>query len=899
MMKRHARQALALILLGLIALTAVRAGNRNTYPMPDDRGTAGTLAALEKLPVRVRVLQVTAHPDDESAGTLVWLSRKVHARTAIFCLTRGEGGQNILGDEKYEAMGLLRTGEFLEACKFYGVGLHFSTAFDFGFSKNADETLAKWGHEAILQELVRFIRTWQPTILISKFEGTPRDGHGHHQAAGILSREAFEAAGDPSRFSEQLKAGLVPWKSRKFYVGSIRTEAEPPPSGGPIGSAAPSEGAIRIPIGDYDPVLGRSYREIGAEGYIQHRSQGNGALFSLPGAAYDYYRLLKPERGPGPKEAFFDAIDTSVENIAELSGAGPPLPFLRDSLSGLVRLANEALQSFRVRDPAPSAAKIAEGIALLQDTMARVRRAELPQGPNDSILKALQEKLEDFHDAANATLGVYLVARPEEGTAIPGQRVPITAYLFNRGSAEIELKNIGLRLPEGWTSGDQSGPGIGKLAPGSSSVFRFPVKLSPGAQVTEPFWYRESPRDDRYGTRPTPDPFAPFGPPEAMVAAEYTFQNASVSITAPARAQFGNPIRGADFNDFLVVPALSVTVKPQTVIAPLSRLLEDRDLQVIIANNDRAGSQGVVKVNVPAGWRVAPPQLDFSLQDKGATFTGRFTVRIPPGVQPGSYPLDAVASSQGREFRRGYRVVSYPGIWTRNLYESARAVCEVFDLKVAPRLNVGYVTGAGDEVPAALQQLGIPVHMLGAQELAFGDLNRFSAIVTGVRAYNVNEDLRTHNQRLLKYVESGGRLIVQYNTPLRAAPGRNDSPFPYGPYTMANSTADRITVEESPVTILEPQSPLFNVPNKISAADFQGWVQERGLYFMEHWDPRYTAVLAGNDPGEDPKKGGMLLTRYGKGWYIYSAYSWFRQLPAGVPGAYRIFANMLGLGAAK
>jgi hypothetical protein len=310
-----------------------------------------------------------------------------------------------------------------------------------------------------------------------------------------------------------------------------------------------------------------------------------------------------------------------------------------------------------------------------------------------------------------------------------------------------------------------------------------------------------------------------------------------------------------------------------------------------VLSNLKTAANGTVKLAPPEGWSVEPAETPFALTRKGESFTARFTLRIPGGTTAGTFRLEALANLQGREFRRGYRVISYPENWTRHLYAATRADLKIFDVKVAPNLTVGYVPGAGDEIPASLEQLGVRVRVLSADDLAFGDLSRYSAIVTGIRAYNVNEDLKTHNQRLLSYVEQGGILIVQYNTPI----GRGNAQFPYGLYPMSNSAGDRITVEDSPIRILEPQHPIFAGPNKITTADFDGWVQERGLYFMNQWDPRYTPLLAGNDPGEKPMSGGFLVTRYGKGYYIFSAYAWFRQLPAGVPGAFRIFANMLSL----
>jgi LmbE family N-acetylglucosaminyl deacetylase len=886
---------LAFSLLVLVLLAPTHAGNRNTYPLPEERGTAGILGTLEKLTVYVRVLHTTAHPDDESAGTLTWLSRKAHARTALFSLTRGDGGQNILGNEQYEALGLVRTGELLEACRIYGVELYFSAAYEFGFSKSAEETLSKWGHEATLEEMVRFIRTWRPKIIISRFQGNSNDGHGHHQAAGIISREAFRAAGDPQKFPEHFKLGLRPWQAKKLYISARGNGGSSAGTSGIDNSRSAADRTVRIPVGDYDPVLGRSYREIGTEGYSKHRSQGNGANYSLPERVYDYYRLLDSTVGSKTREeGFFDSIDTSLLAIAELAGEEKAsIAFLQEDLTAAQKSAAEALERFQPGHPAASAESAVKGAATLAESIRKVEASSISAGTKKIVEDALREKLEDFQNAVNATLGIYLVAQAQDVTAVPGQKEPVTVFFYNRGTEEIDLKRVMLWIPEGWNSSLPADLPPGKIAAGNSAVFRFSVDISPGAKVTEPFWYRENKENTRYKTRPTENVFAPFGKPEVTAQATYRFRETEIALLEPARAQAGDPLRGSDIVELQIVPSLSVTLTPGFGIAPLSPGPQIRQFQVSVLNNDKAGAKGTFKLIVPSGWQVEPAEAQLAQSRKGEAATAKFKVHIPASTRAGTYPIEAVALARGREFRRGYEVTSYPENWTRNLYTPSHSDLEIFDVKIAPDLTVGYVMGSGDEVPASLEQLDVKVQMLSGADLAFGDLSRFSAIVTGVRAYNVNDDLRANNQRLLQYVERGGTLIVQYNRLL----GRGgEAPFPYGPYPMSNADADRITVEEAPVRILDLKSPIYNMPNRITEADFQGWVQERGTYFMRSWDPRYTALLSGNDPGESPKDGGMLVARYGKGYYIYTAFAWFRQLPAGVPGAFRIFANMLSLG---
>jgi LmbE family N-acetylglucosaminyl deacetylase len=868
----------------LLVISGIKAGGRNAYPLPEERGTAGIFASLQKLPVYVRVLETTAHPDDESSGTLTWLSRKYHAQAALFCLTRGEGGQNILGPEKYDALGLLRTGELREACKYYGTDLYFGKVLDFGFSKTAEETLSKWGRQETLGDMVQFIRQWRPTVLISRFQGSSADGHGHHQAAGILTREAYLAAADPNKFPEQLNGGLQPWQVKKFYISS-----------GMQGGSA-SEGTARVPIGDYDPILGLSYREIAAEGYSLHRSQGNGAGSSLPGTAYEYFRPADSKSGIQSKgNDFFDSIDTSLNSILDLAGNEKNgVPFLREDLAATERTALDAIGAFQIAHPENSAASVARGISYLTRSIERVESSAISPSAKAPLLQALRAKLLDFQNAASAVLGIYMVARSEDLTGAPGEKEQVTVYFYNRGSTPIRLRKLTLAAASGTVTPANTNPRLDDQAGGSTATHRFNVEIARDARGTEQFWHLENPRNARYKTSPTADEFAPFGDPEIMAEAVYVFQDIEIPIRAIVRAQAGNQMRGADFTEFQIVPALSLVLDPDFKIAPVLPKPKEYEFRVSILNNLKSGSRGTLRLQVSSGWHVRPLESQFALSRKGETYSASFFVQAPAGTQPNDYPVQAIAMINGQEFRNGYQVISYPENWTRNFYRPARSKIEVFDIKTTSNLTVGYIPGAGDEVPAAIEQLGVKIQTISAPELAFGDLSRFSAIVTGIRAYNVNEDLKANNQRLLDYVNRGGTLIVQYVRPEQA---RNAAPsFPFGPYPMTVSDSERITAEDSPVKILDPASPIFNQPNKITEADFQGWVQERGLYFMSKWDSHYKPLLSGHDPGEEPKDGGMLMAQYGKGNYIYTGYAWFRQLPAGVPGAFRIFANMISLG---
>lgn len=864
----------SVLLLAAIAAAHAPAGNHNAYPLPEERGSAGIQRALEKLPVYAHVLYTIAHPDDESPGTLVWLSRHEHVRTALFSLTRGDGGQNILGSEKYEAMGLLRTGELLEACRFYGAEPYFSTAFEFGFSKSAEETLAMWGKERILEELVRFIRMWRPAVIISQFAGTAADGHGHHQVAGLLTREAFRTAGDPAAFPAHISQGLSPWQAKLLYRRG-------------------RDGSNAIPVGSYDPVLGRSFLEIGIEGYSKHRSQGNGARFLLPGPASDYYVLVdstlsEPEKQPG----LFASIDTSLPSITDLVGdeAGKAAS-LRPLLQAAQESAREAIGLFQPAHPEQAAPAVATGLDALSRAKTALATISLTPEGRLPLESALNEKIRDFQEALDATLGIYLSVLADDPTPVPGENFEINARFVNRGADYVELQRVAVLAPGKWEIREKAAVRAGTtVRAGESIEFAWRARIPTTAAVTEPFWYRVRPTDMYYTTRPTQNPFAPYEEPLISLNVSYSYRGARTTSTKPLLVQTNDPIRGVDFVDFQIVPAVSVKLSPNPAILPLSATPQTRDFTVIIRSDRENAAAGKVRLKLPADWTSQPTEADFHIARKGEESYVRFAVRVPGQNRGVRAVVEAEALVDSESYTRSYQKVSYPENWTRYFYAPARAEVRIFDYHVRPGLRVGYVPGAGDEVAGALEQLGARVQVLSEKEITSGNLAVYSAIVTGIRAYNVNQILRANNHRLLGYVKNGGTLIVQYCRP------EGGQAFEYAPFPFVISNADRITVEKSPVTILAPAHPLLTRPNRITNLDFDGWVQERGLYFASEWDARYTPLLSGADPGEPQLRGGMLAARYGKGYYIYTAYAWFRQLPAGVSGAYRIFANMLSMG---
>ncbi|MBI3950726.1 MAG: PIG-L family deacetylase [Acidobacteria bacterium] len=848
--------------------------------LPEDRGIAGLLQSLERLPVVASALHTTAHPDDEDNGLLVYLSRGVHARTVLLTATRGEGGQSVIGPEKSEAMGLVRMGELLASDQYYGVEQRFTRAYEFGYSKTAEETLAKWDHEEILADFVRVIRQERPDVIISRFDGSP-EGHGHHQAAGILTREAFGAAADPNRFPDQIAAGLRPWQAKKLYFGGRRSFFNP---------QADNSGNVKIDLGALDPILGRSYHEIGMEGLSKQRSQGVAAIIPRKGSLETGLLILDSAMPVSAQEtSLFDGIDTTITGIAARVGnEAAKLPELTPALSEIQQHITAALSAFTPHHPEATAPPVLAGLSRLRQLISAVGASQLSDDAKYELLHILHWKEGDFVDAARRALSIELDVRADDATVIPGQTFNITVGIYNRGRETVEPTAASLSLPAGWQVVQTKGS-LKPLAGKESVQITFSVKVADDAAYTQPYWYLKSETDNRYELRSDKYHTLPFAPPQAVAKLTCQAFGTSFELSEPARSPDVDPAKGVIFQDLQVVPALSVRLDPLIAIVPPLSTSQEREWRVTILNNVPGPAEGTIKLQTPAGWQVRPREASFHCARKSESATVAFRVTIPGGLQKQQTRIKAVARLNNREYTSWYQVISYPHIWTRHLYHPAESRVEIFDVKVSPNLSIGYIPGPQDEIPEALKQLGVKVQLLDAEDLAFGNLRRFDCIIAGVRAYEFRDDLKAHNQRLLQYVKDGGVYIVQYNI------SRAWQPAQYAPYPAKMSGNERITVEESPVENLMPDHVVFNRPNKITNEDFSGWVQERGLYFWSEWDPRYRPLLSGHDPGEAPLRGGWVEAEYGKGLYIYTAYAWFRQLPAGVPGAYRLFANLISL----
>jgi LmbE family N-acetylglucosaminyl deacetylase len=863
---------------------------------------------LRKLHTTARLLQTTAHPDDEDGGMLTLESRGKGASVMLLTLTRGEGGQNRMGSNLLDELGVLRTLELLAADRYYGVEQRFTRVADFGFSKNPEEAFQKWhGHEAALEDMVRVIRTFRPDVVASRYQGTAQDGHGQHSAAGILTREAFHAAADPQRFPEQIEAGLQPWQARKLYIGNVHP---------------PEDFTLVLDTAAADPLLGTSYLQYAWQGLRHQLSQGAGAWQISPERHLSYYRLVESElsgRTPGTEtqrhrgqpeiseQDFFDGIDTSLPGLASRLGEEEAaVPFLRPALLKLQAAIQQATDAVETGS-AEAGTPLLAGLRLNDKLIGKIEHSRFSPESKADLLVNLRTKQEQLQQAANLALGVTLRAMVEAGpaaspeqafVAVPGESFTLLATFSNGGTQAITLPYIGLNLPPGWraqrmpesSTGSVEAPGT--VRAGGEIGVRFRVQVPANAEITRPYWRRANPESDTIYTLDQPQ-FAtlPFPPPAVRVHAEYKLKGEPGRITANPEVAYRDADGELHEMPLSVEPAFSVELHPATQIVPLSAK-DGFVVHTTIRKNLSSAANPEVRLELPAGWQAEPRSAQLRMTAESRQATVDFHV-APGALQAGPAQINTVVDYGGSAYKAGYTVVSRPDLGAFFYSQPASQRVSVVDVTVLSGLKVGYVAGAGDEIASVLRQTGINVATISPQELATGDLQRFDTIVVGIRAYDTRQEVRPYNSRLLDYVAAGGTLVVQYNSGMEAFNAGNFTPYP------AKLGHGRVSLEQAPVEILDPQQPIFQFPNRITPADFAGWVQERGLYFMSEWDPHFEPLLAAHDPGEPPLKGGLLYARYGKGVYVYTGYSFFRQLPAGVPGAIRLFVNLVSAGHEK
>jgi LmbE family N-acetylglucosaminyl deacetylase len=856
----------------LLVLTA------QTQDLTIDRGIMGLSQALDRLPFTSRVLFMAAHPDDENSGVLPYVSRGLHAKTALLTLTRGEGGQNLIGPDLFDALGLIRTGEMLAAGEYYGVQQFFTRAFDFGFSKSPEETLQKWSKEAVLSDMVRAIRQFRPHVIISVWRGSASDGHGHHQASGLLAREAFHAAGDPARFPELAQDGLPFWKVQKLYVRSQdrqnRNDLKKP--------------AVAVDPGQHVPLLGASFQEIASLGYSLHRSQGQGSTYSPPGARVFSYQLVSPE---DPTDSgFLDKLAVRLSDLPQLLPTGDTrrLSLQRETEfleAAIVRARKQLLPS----DFSGTVEPLLAGLTKLREIRESVAEKSPPTDTQETLLFFLKEKEDDFCKALEMATGIYFEALSSDPEVVPGQTFETTATVVNRSAETLELEQAELTSAENWKS--ELREGTLKPLPSHAKVsLKYQVTVPAQASFSKPHWSRRSTHENMYTIEKGNLINVPLMPPRLRARLDYRVRGTRLRLERAVEFLDSDKFKGTRKIPLMVVPTIAIEVSPPQQLVSTSAPRPRREVQVKLVNNSPGQIAGTLLLNGPPGWNADPKQVPFTIGRKREAATYHFLIQAANGVPPGRAAVEAVASVNGKQIAESYRLYTVLDLWRFPLYRKAASEVVAFDYKLPRKVNVGYIMGAGDRVPETLLQLGIPVRLLGAEELASGYLQLYDCIVAGVRAYEVRDDLVAHNPRLLEYVKNGGVFIVQYH---RQAPWNRAQYAPY-PATIENE-AHRVTDETATVRILDPKHPVFHYPNQITPKDFEDWVQERGLYFLQKRDPRYKPLLSCNDPGQPPLDGGLLVADYGQGKYVLTSYAWFRQLPEGVPGAIRIFINLISL----
>lgn len=885
-----------LLLVGIAPLPSRRAIAESQSPA--GRPDAIALGeAIRRLGTIASALHTGAHPDDEDSGLLAYLARGRQARTAYMALTRGDGGQNLIGPELYEALGVIRTEELLAARRIDGAQQFFSRAYDFGFSKRREEALSKWDQEELLRDMVRVIRTFRPLIILPVFTGTQNDGHGHHQAAGYLTPIAYRDAADPNRFPEQIKEGLRPWKAKKLFLragGFQQPRTEP----------SKEPGVISVNTGQFDSLYGRSYYEIAMEGRSQHRSQDQGAL-QIKGPRYSFYKVVDSSTGATDKTGdLFDGIDVTLTGIADF--AGKAAPQLKRELAEVQKLALEAMEKFNPFDNQKALAPIALGYKLIRSIRATLKGLGLNEHEYYDTDFLLLRKENDFAEALATVEGVVIDCLASDDIVTPGQAIDVTVVAYTtddinlhlngnrlaRNLAKVRSVPVGFALltPKGWTVEKKTSPDIPGSATRRATQHTFTIIVARDAQYTENYWLKNPRKGDLFGSGDSGTGVEPQAGQPVVAEVEVEIAGEKIKLYRPAQFRYADRAFGEIRRELKVAPAVGVNVSSNLLVFPLSKTPVEREITVSLLNNAKEGSKGSVTLDVPKSWTVTPAQAEFDLKREGERAGFTFKIKAPSVTSEGEQQIAAVARVSNSEYRQGYQVISYPHIEPRFLYSPSTTNAKLFDVKVVPNLRVGYIEGAGDDFADALRRLGVNVHVITPEELASGDLSRFDTIVTGVRVYEVRPDVVANNKRLLDYVNYGGTLIVQYN---KAEYARGN----FAPYSveMPRQGIDRVTDETAKMTILDPAHPLFNAPNKITERDFDNWVQERGAYFLSKWDPHFKPLLSSKDPGEEEKQGGQVIAEYGKGLYVYTAYGWYRQLPVGVPGAYRLIANLVSL----
>ena len=906
---------LTLAAAALFAAAAVpSAQNRMSYSVVSaDSGHVALGLAIRKLNVSGTFMQSAAHPDDEHNALFALYTHGMGLRSIDLQTNRGEGGQNEIGPELFRDIGVLRTSELLSAHRIDGAEQYFTRAIDYGYSFSPQEVIDKWGHEQTVGDFVRQIRTFRPDVFLTmNIQGG--GGDRAHEATTILAREAYKAAGDPTKYPEQIKEGLRPWQPRKLYFtggrGVIGGRRGQPPQQAPP-SATPGPRVARINTGAYDELLGRTYAEIGADARTNHKCQGTGGVPAIPGVqlggrgfggpgggTYQLMDTTIPGQMDKDETSLFDGIDTSLAGVARYAGANPPAA-LTGGLAAVVEQAVRAQKTFDAGDDAGTAAPIEAGLTALRALRSQLGSMGLSDDAKFEIDFRLAQKERNYEDAVIAAHGLTFEAIADDGLVIAGQPLKVALVTINRGASDVTVSGVDV-AGFGGAAACKPGPAQKNAFYSCAAELQVPTD----AKLTEPYFHDNYWKHPENLARNDFDPGVPFGVPFAPspFRATYHVKAGSVDVTRDIPVQFRytkDIYLGDKRMELNVVPAFSVRVSPGLAVIPAARTAAeakavDREIHVTVTNGTKGAAKVSVALRAPAGWRVTPASAPIEFDHEDEALSARFRVTAPASVKLGEYPVQAVVTSSAtgdRTFSEGYQDIEYPHVQRRQVIKPAVTSVKVIDVKTAPNLHVGYIVGVGDQVPPAIEQLGARLSYIESDELAWGDLSKYDVIVTGVRAYERRGDLRAYNRRLLDYAERGGTVLVQYNK-------MEFNQQQYGPFP-ARVSGDRVSDESVPVEILQKENPVFTRPNRLGPTAWSGWVQERGLYFLGEKDPKYTDLVSMVDSFPDNpgvKLGALVEGKTGNGRWIYIGLGLWRQLPAGTDGAYQLLANLLSLG---
>ena len=896
-------------------------------PLAEDRGAAALEQSLRRLSTTASLMMIVAHPDDEDGALLTYLSRGLGVRCTLLTLTRGEGGQNAMSAETYDALGLIRTNELLKAGEYYGVKQLWGTEIDFGFSKTQEEAFARWGHDRVLYDAVLAVRRERPQVIVSTFVGGITDGHGHHQVSGEIAQEVFKAAGDPNVFPEQLKDGLQPWQPLAVYgmvpfapvteqgMFDYATGKWAPARfknyvTGDVTTGVPTTD-VTLPVGTRDTVLGRSYAQIAREGWGQQKSQNGGANPSLSGPAETRYHLWAVAPQATAKaggittntDLFHNSrvnIDTSFLGLDRLLSPNPT-----QNIREFIHQIDLSLKQFETERRGESGIAAAHKLTPIYrqffGLLKELAASNLDIQAKTSLSLELEAKIEQCESVLKNLLGLDLAAFTTHATKVedggfrgngpdetarsvtPSEEFNVRIHTAH-AAPEVRLEKTWLESQTGgpWQHGEPIATGGTDSA--ADAIFK--LKVPDDALPTQPYFSRPNIEQPYYDLTQPEYRERSFAPWPLAAWAEFSFDGLPIRVGQVVQTMQRVVGPGGIYEPLVVTPAIGVRMDPEARILPL----DGSALPVRVTVHAQAAAEGAVELKLPKGWTAQPASAPFHLAAAGDTEPILFSVTpaaslYDAGVLPASYTIQAVANAANHTYQTGWQSVGYPGLRPYNLYKPAQLLTRKVDVKLAPGLRVGYIMGTGDEVPDAIEALGVMPHLLTKQEIVSADFSTWNVLVVGIRAYSSVRELAANQSRLNQFVQRGGTLIVLYQS----------ANFP-APVPLSLGRAERVVDEQAPVRLLDAANPLLTSPNTITTADFDGWVEERGHSFLESWDPAYTALTETADPGQDPQRGGLIVAHPGKGTFIYVAFALHRQLPELVPGAYRILANLLSAG---